>query len=290
MLGRKVWLGGWATRAETGPDRLYQAEISDSGKWVGLHPVKFQNVGYPAGVIPGFHVNDPSIIQHPTQPWLVMYYTMLANENATATQMTRRNWVGFATSTDDGVSWTHHNVVIGQDNGSSNSAIRYAGAWAPSAVPVSDDEIRVYYHTGSSNCIDADCIVQGDRLAAQVLFTKFNSTCWQKTDVVEAKLESGAPLRAVNVDVAWRDGKWWLVGNDLTVRNIVLYQSNDGVTWVPYNGTDGVLIRGGAAQLLTPHLNLEGTKNLRIAFAYGIDGQDEKSFHVWTFAESAETK
>lgn len=83
-------------------------------------------------------------------------------------------------------------------------------------------------------------------------------------------------MRAENVDVARAaDGTYWMVGNDFDqgMNVLVAYESQDGVTWLPWKAGDPVLLRGAASDtLLTPTLTQAGDGRLGLLVSQQLSG------------------
>ncbi len=285
-----IWMGGWQTAAEVGPDRLYQGQYNGTGQIQNLQPLNFLNPGYVAGYVKDFHANDPTVIQAPTQPWLFMYYTLLSNAYGTTSAMMNRNWVGMASSSDGGASWTNRGVIIGQTNG-----IDARGAWAPSAVPGTASDIWLYYNTSSYNCPDAACTQPAGAAGTPVSIyrTRLASNGWAITDTVALQTPSGPLINLVNVDVAYANGLYYLVADSgINFRYIKMYISADGVNFVPYNGAtgDATLIDSGVDTTLyfTPHIRVTSppsgiTQSINLFFSTGPSSTAQPTFsNKWT--------
>lgn len=275
VLGNKMWLGGWVTAADVGTDRLFVSQLI-SGKWQDPTPIKWTNISIP-GVKPGFIINDPSVVVRGDNGWQYMYYTALAEEyknDANAMQM--HNLVGFASSSDNGMTWYDHHLVINQDNGFNN-----CGAWSPSALIVfnsarNKDEVWVYYHSNQPDI--------------KVYRTRMEINGWQRIATEKVNIlgpdlflgKPGAPFTGtlLNVDVVKQnDGSFWMVAND-SLNKVVLYISTDGgMTFRPYDGKAGELINGNSSWILTPHIQMINNTNFNIYFGYG-DRNPAEPFNV----------
>lgn len=265
ILGNKMWLGGWVTAADVGTDRLFVSQLA-GGKWGVPTPIKWSNISTP-GVKPGFTINDPSVVVRGDNGWQYMYYTALSDlykNNAKAMQ--EHNLVGFASSSDNGMTWYDHHIVIDQDNGFNG-----CGAWSPSALIVfnsarNKNEVWLYYHTNQPD--------------VKVYRTRMDINGWQRLATEPVKIlgpdlsngAPGAPLTRslLNVDVVkQRDGSFWMVAND-SLNKVVLYISTDGgMTFRPYDGKAGELINGNYFWILTPHIQLINDTSFNIYFGYG---------------------
>lgn len=255
-----MWTGGWLTKEEVGPDNIYRSELVQ-GKW-SRPTMSFQR--------PGFHVNDPSVLVHPKQKWLFMYYTALDNVYANDKDMTERNWVGFASSINGGKSWDDHGIVIGQDNGLDGT-----GAWSPSAVLVGS-EIWVYYHTNSK-----------DFSKPITLRTRFSLDGWKVVGATERLSfpddeATGEVTLLSNLDVAVAGSKFIMVANSTGLNSIRRFVSKDGLSWL--REPRDPLIAAGADQLvLTPHLH-QGPHGYRVYFGYD-EGKGSGSIQAWDFSQ-----
>lgn len=239
LFGNTLYLGGWLTAADIGPDQLYQSIPTEDAPqpivWDGAVPYSL------------YHLNDPSVVEE-ADGTLAMFMTALPNYDTTWTEIVTQNITALATSDNGGASWIFRGIVIGQDNGLAGT-----GAWSPSALPDGDD-IDVWYNTGA---IDADTgasvPIQVQRATMNPIGTQVLST------VVCVNALTGAPIPAENVDVAQAsDGTYWMIGNDYLSTDgnpgkLVLYESQDGINWTPWSINGPTLISPSAGQtLLTP--------------------------------------
>jgi len=253
--------GGWLKSEDQGPDKIYYSEQRPDGTWT-YPEVAFE--------LPGFHVNDPTIIQHPEHDdWLFMYFTALPDEYATEKEMTLHNWVGFASSTTGGKTWDFRGIVIGQDNGfnGSGGAFRMTGAWAPSAIVVGN-EIWVYYHTNQQSDGGKDYTV---------LRTRFDLNGWRKIgDTEEVKFfsrQEGGLLAdnhlKINVDVFEQNGKYYMLANYDSLTNVAIFESKDGITFNQIDGADLLLVQGGNNMVVTPHGEPVNNEVFNLYFGFG---------------------
>ncbi len=122
-----LWVGGWRTEADIGPDRIYRLDRTTGELTLAL-------------ARPDAHVNDPSLIRPPSSGdwdrsgWTFMYYTGLDNADAAA-QAWDRHWIGLASSIDGGDTWWDHGPIL--------------TGWSPSALVVGGD-IWVYYNDAAA--------------------------------------------------------------------------------------------------------------------------------------------
>lgn len=290
-----MWTGGWLTEADVGPDKIYYSELVN-GLWT--RPIL-------AFAKPGFHVNDPTIIKHPQQDWLFMYYTAL-NNNLVASGQIFSNVIGFASSVDGGKIWTDHGIVIGDPNvaGGGSNSIDNFGAWSPSAI-VRGNEIWVYYNTNASN--------------PNVFRTKFNLSGWQKVGSAQSiaflkqgqvcapnvnplfcaicSLFSNCPAgtfvegfghddsqNRVNVDVSWQDPWLVMLVNDLNSNSISRYIGTDGINWITHPQDVNPIINGGLNFVTTPHAETINWNRYRVYFGLSTtDNSHFDSIHAWEF-------
>lgn len=274
----KVIIGGWLNREDRGSDKLYMATLR-SGTYSNRQPIQWDPKNkYPTpGLKPGYHVNDADVIQRPDNGWLFMYYTGLEDKYATKTQLTRRNHTGFAFSSDDGRTWYDHGIIIKQDNGFNKT-----GAWAPSAI-YTNDEVWLYYHTGSANC-SSDACNDPDDQPPRILLSKFDKNGWQKKETVGVKNMRGEKIHLVNVDVEKKFGHYWLIGNAGTLKSLHLYLSKDGVNFRPYDDRDGLLLFAEPNMVLTPEIVVKEKSKIDVYFGFSIgDTMESSGIHKWEF-------
>jgi hypothetical protein len=263
------------------------ADYNSKGQATNPKPIEWRNPGFPKGHLPGYHINDPTIVfgSDPRYPFHFMYFTALCDDYLYAcakelgfkppattevNQMFKRNWVGGAVSFDKGKTWQYLGIIIKQKNGFDGS-----GAWSPSAITVKN-EIWLYYHNNPYNCDDPFCTSQiqtGSALLRSRL--KGNGSELIKTDRLLGS--GGKPIAGVaNVDVQYAFGKYWLAGNTFSAgapvkTSLVLYFSADGINFKPYNGTDGVFIKRDDLQFITPHIVPTSANTFDVHFGFSKD-------------------
>ncbi|MCB0378818.1 MAG: hypothetical protein KDD33_10020, partial [Bdellovibrionales bacterium] len=277
--------GGWALESNIGSDQLYTASYSLQNGVPSvsnqLTPLKWNNAGYSAGQIPGFHVNDASVIKAPGQNWQFMYYTLLDNQFATEASMTKKNWVGFASSTDGGATWFNHGPIIKQNNG-----VNMTGAWAPSAL-VESDHIRLYYHTGDKSCLsDNDpCTHPAVAQPPRVHMSRMANNGWQRLSSHQITDMSGHPLILTNVDVVKNGSKYYLTGNTPDLLKIELYESSNGIQFKAVGSSSTLISTSQSHWITTPHLRVLDKNILEVAFSYHTPTSYgfpmAKSSHTW---------
>ena len=246
---KRMWMGGWLSDQELGTDRIYYSDFQN-GAWTAPTP-SFQKIG--------FHVNDPSIIIPPisdgidSDTLLYMYYTMARPDRPL------ENVVGFASSTDGGISWIDHGIVIDYDNGLNN-----CGAWSPSAL-VNGNEIWIYYH-GNGACFTSKFLTR----------MKLNGLERISTEKIQVH------DLAVNVDVAKQGGEYVMVANHPDESFVYRYESADGINW----GKQPVeiLINPTPNSITTPHLEIIDANTYNVYFGFSTSGnKHHTSVHEWEY-------
>jgi len=207
----KQWFAGWMTEADLPWDRMFYSTSKDSGSsWTD--PVL-------AFTIENVQVNDPSVLRlwdaENYRYYYQMYYTYYPSGLGDPT-----NYVALSTSLD-GLSWTHHGVLIGPDNG-----IDSDGAWAPSAYAADSiaSEVYLYFHNNHPD--------------GQIFRTTLSNggLSFDKSSTIA--LTSSGGLRA-NPDVSRSpDGTWWMFYNGSSATsdgkgnfNTRKMYSEDGLNW-----------------------------------------------------------
>lgn len=273
---KRMWFGGWLTEQDTGSDQIYYSEKTRSS-W--SQPVR-------ALRIKGYAVNDPTVIKHPFQNRLLMFFTMLSEEaQKSASRMVRENQIGLASSSDNGKTWQFQSIVVGQDNG-----INGHGGWAPSAVLSIDRRfIHLYYHTNSPSNVLLRTVLDLDgqtkRSTDQVVFEGGNGLL--------------SPLQAgrINVDVKrMNGGKIAMLTNEMSLSDVALYYAGiDGLSFRKARLTLNPFIAGGANLVLTPTIETINDREVVVYFGYGtrqntcasqwaaagIDLACSASIHAW---------
>jgi hypothetical protein len=256
------------TAGDIGPDQLYFSAFSDN-IWNQPQPVLWSNHATP-GIVPGYHANDPTVVHRDDNGWDYMYYTALADTFANATDMTKYNWIGFASSSDGGNTWYDHGIILGQWNGLDST-----GAWSPSALIV-NNEVWLYYHTNEPT--------------PRILRTRLNINGWQLISTEQIHVNTPAGIYLSNVEIKPGFGYYWMVANTTDLHKIVLYLSTDGGnTFNPYDGKDGLLLDGGpGACVLTPYIQLLNSNNFNLEFGYSSVTNSQcdasTSIQVWNIS------
>lgn len=209
-------IGGWATKADIGPDQLYWTRAGE----IQPHPLVWANAPLVA------HLNDPTVIAGPRGE-LLMYYTALPNVDATAAEMDLENHIGMAISYDGGAMWWDRGIIV-------------EDGWSPSALVI-DGTPFLFWHTNGSDPVVKMTVLQpgGYVLPGDSGFTL------QGVDAVNvsvARLADGSFLLVGNG-----------IGPN-PFYDIVAYRSVDLLNWEPFQPGNPILINAGAAQLLTPEV------------------------------------
>ncbi len=251
---KKIMLmGGWLNENDYATnDKIYYSEY-DGGSW--KKPiVSFEKKGY--------LINDPSVIQPPSSDgvnrseWLYMYYTANSDKNENPTN---GNIIGMASSVDGGKTWTDRGIIIDLNNGYND-----CGAWSPSAI-VKDDEIWIYYH-GNEGCFVSKFLTK----------LKLNGV-----EKIETQILSIHDL-AVNVNVVYRNGIYYMTANSPDEKSIFLYYSYDGINWD--SKSFETLIVAGENFIVTPELDFINDTQFDLYFGYStIDNMNHDSIHAWRF-------
>jgi hypothetical protein len=279
-----IVMGGWMDTNDFAlkDDRLYQGSFDANGIRGAMWPLRLVNPGAAAGYIPGYHANDPTVTYMPNSGFHFMYFTLLHNAYQTFEEIVTRNWVGFASS-PDGVNWYSHGPLIGQWNGHDGR-----GAWSPSVVNMGS-ELWLYYNTGGTDYCPggpSTCSVistqGGVPSSISVMRTRLSLNGWQQlgTDVVNAPISTFF----LNVDVTYAFGKFWMVGNDSSLKKILLYFSDDGVNFTPFDSNQGLLVDATPNGFFTPHIVPTGASTFDVYFSVGQGGGGAQSSHKWSFA------
>ncbi|MBF0547974.1 MAG: hypothetical protein HQM08_26290 [Candidatus Riflebacteria bacterium] len=281
ILKDKLWIAGWLKKDTT--DKIYLSKLVD-GHWQEPAGIKFVNHPDESGRIPGYSINDPTVVYRPDKKWLYMYFTALADEEnpgvgGKADGQFLCNRIGFLSSSDDGETWYHHpTMVVDQKNG-----INDKGGWSPSAL-INNDKVFIYYHTNES--------------APQIFRTQVNINGWQPEGTVQVNLRNqdgilfrNSNVYFSNVDVQFDGSVFWMVANTTDLKRIVLFRSNDGMNFKPYDGKMGLLIDTSPqanTYVLTPCIQVLDSTNFNVIFGYGpadrpYEFPGATSLHVWKF-------
>lgn len=207
----KQWFAGWMTSADLLWDRIYYSVSSDSGATWSTPQLAF--------TITNVQVNDPSVLRlwDPVNSgyYYLMYYTYYPSGLGDPT-----NYIAASTSLD-GINWTHNGVLIGAENG-----IDSDGAWSPSAYSSDStgSSVSLYFHNNHPD----------GRIYRTTLSN--NGLTFDKTTTIPVTSPGG--FRA-NPDISRsNDGKWWMfyTGSSLTSDNKGNFNtrkmySDDGVNW-----------------------------------------------------------
>lgn len=222
IRAERLWVGGWmhAPQRVPWPDRIYQSSYTQEAGW--SHPAAIrwsgENAQWPPGEKPGYHINDPVVVPHPENGWLLMLYTAFPNDAIDASACepainpvdcldVKRHAVGLALSSDKGVSWVDRGILIEHEN----------GVWSPGAIVV-ENELWVYY-------MDAILPVERSSIYLQRL------SLVDFTPLGDRTLVKHPGEGMSNPDVHISAGKFFLMGNREKASKVVLYTSDDGLTF-----------------------------------------------------------
>ena len=208
----KQWFAGWLTSADLPWDRIYYSVSTDSGTTWSTPLLAF--------TIKNVQVNDPTVLRLwdsvNLRHYYLMYYTYYPSGLGDPT-----NYIGASTSLD-GITWTHKGLLIGADNG-----IDSDGAWSPSAYAndSTGSNVSLYFHNNHPD----------GRIYRTTLTN--NGLTFDKTTTISVTAPGG--LRA-NPDISRsKDGKWWMFynGSSITSNNKANFNtrkmySDDGVNWI----------------------------------------------------------
>ena len=254
LFNGTLYLGGWRTAADIGPDQLYTSPANTDHPtplvWNGPAPYDL------------YHLNDPSVVRE-ADGTLAMFMTALPNLYGYSVEMQNRNVTGLATSVDDGATWTWQGIVIGQRNG-----IDSTGAWSPSALADATG-ISVWYNTG---WMDANT---GQVMPIRMLKTEMDATDLHILSTVDCiNTATGSDVSGENVDVyRATDGTYWMVANDFSPASgnadkIVCYHSPDGINWTPWSTAGATLLAPrGNTVLMTPTITNITGNTMQLAYA-----------------------
>ena len=258
---KRMIMGGWIDKQaqDKKSDVLYYSELAN-GKWTNPadNPIP----------VPGYHVNDPSVIQpYPNntdgrQNWLYMYYTAL-NDKYVGNDILKYNHVHFASSVDGGKSWTHHGAVIGQRNYYWGASRKYLdlGAWAPSAIKVGN-EIHLYFHTNQHENYPVKTEIP---VVLRLRFALDGHSRIRGAQRVYFPGNSG-----VNVDVSKQNGKYVLLLNK-GLNTIHRYIGNNGLYFWKASYDNDPLVNAGNNQVLTPHAVTTANNRYDLFFGWATE-------------------
>lgn len=253
----KLYVAGWRDPGQV-EDKIYLSERNGS-EWGALVEVFSK---------PGWHVNDPSIVQLKSGK-LAMYYTALDLSCGTVNECHfTDNQIGLALSADGGYTWVDKGIVVGKNNG-----IDRCGGWSPTAIRDGKRVVVIAHGAfGHNGC---------PFVLYRWTFEKDGKTL-RSVDTIQT------PRFLDNVDVMVNpDGSCTLVGNEPSLTSIYYYTSGNCRQFsVPAdNPTDSPLI---ASQywVNTPHITPRQGGGFLIWFGFNAGALPEwyiPETHVWGF-------
>jgi len=242
-----LYLGGWRVTGQT-EDRIY-ALVN------GRVTERLRR--------PGWHVNDPSIVQVPDGSGWRMYYTGLSAADNPG-HMNERNVLGTAFS-PDGDLWVDEGILLSQWNGKD-----LGGVWSPGALVVGDE---VWVYANSNAPIYRDYRIRMGADGRTLL----------GTDVLSLDVVPGYYPFLSNLDVAAKVDApgYWMVANTADGRRIHLYESEDGLVWRWVQK----LVSNTATRTWTPHLANVTAGGFDVLFGWTeVPGEwRTRSLHRWTW-------
>jgi len=262
----KQWFAGWMTSSDLPWDRIYYSFSTDSGSSWSNPKLAF--------TIANVQVNDPTVLRlwdpANSRHYYLMYYTYYPSGFGDPT-----NYIAASTSLD-GISWTHHGIIIGADNG-----IDTDGAWSPTAYAVDSlgSTVYLYFHNNHPDGRIFRTTLSTDLLG----FDK--STTIQVTEV--------GNLRA-NPDVSRSaDGTWWMFYNGPSVTsdnkgnfNTCKMYSDDGITW--HESGHNPIQQYNTMTTCTPFINWMSDSTYQLWYGYGTPTFMDFSVFVQCFISKAE--
>lgn len=243
----KQWFAGWMTSSDLPWDRIYYSVSADSGITWSIPVLAF--------TITNVQVNDPTVLRlwDPVNSgyYYLMYYTYYPSGLGDPT-----NYIAASTSTD-GIHWTHKGVLIGADNGIDND-----GAWSPSAYSndSTGSSVSLYFHNNHP-----------DGRIYRTILSNYGLT-FDKTTTISVTSPGG--LRA-NPDISRsNNGKWWMFynGSSLTSTNQGNFNtckmySDDGVNWLE-SGLNPIQ-EYNTMTTCTPHVLWTSDSTYQLWYGYG---------------------
>jgi hypothetical protein len=239
----KQWFGGWYYQSDMPWDRIYYSCSSDSGVTWSVPQLAF--------TIAEVQVNDPDVLRLwdsvNARYYYLMYYTYCPSGLGDPT-----NYVGASTSLD-GINWTHHGVLIGAKNG-----IDSDGAWSPSAYSVDStgSTVYLYYHNNHPD--------------GRIFRSTFSNNGLTFNDTTTISVTDAGTFR-VNVDVSRSpDGKWWMFYNGASLVgnfNVCKMYSSDGINWFE-SGYNPIQVFDSLTTT-TPYVVWTGDTTYQLWYGYG---------------------
>lgn len=243
----KQWFAGWMSESDKPWDRMYYSFSGDSGETWSTPVEVF--------TIENVQVNDPSVLRlwdsDNSRYYYLMYYTYYPSGLGDPT-----NYIAASTSLD-GLDWTHHGVLIGANNG-----VDTDGAWAPSALATDSlaSEVYLYFHNNHPD--------------GQIFRTTLANKGMDFDPASTTAVTSPGGLRA-NPDVSRSpDGTWWMFYNGSSVTsggkgnfNTRKMYSDDGINWRE-SGLNPIQEYADMTTT-TPHVVWTGPGTYQLWYGYG---------------------
>lgn len=208
----------------------------------------------------GFQINDPSVIKYPGLNSLVMmYYTALDNTDAKQ-KIFNRHQIGLALNAGKGQSWIDRGIVISYTESGDGK-----GASSPSAIIV-DDEIWVYYHTGTSDFTKPiNWLV---RFSANASAATASIAPPERLNLI-GFIPNNPDWILSNLDVSYRNSQFVLLANTSDLKKIIRLVSDDGINWRRPSSGPHIMINVNNDFVLTPSTEDTGPDRYKIYFGLG---------------------
>ena len=262
----KQWFAGWMTSADLPWDRMYYSFSTDSGSTWSNPQLAF--------TIANVQVNDPTVLRlwDPVNSgyYYLMYYTYYPSGFGDPT-----NYIAASTSLD-GINWTHHGVLIAADNG-----IDTDGAWSPTAYSTDSigSLVYVYFHNNHPD--------------GRIYRTSFSGNLLSFDKTTTITVTPAGKLRA-NPDVSRsNDGKWWMFYNGASVTddnkgnfNTCKMYSADGINWQE-SGLNPIQ-QYSKMTTCTPFVNWITDSTYQLWYGYGTPSFMDFSVYMQNFGSEDE--
>lgn len=264
----KQWFAGWMTESDLPWDRMFYSFSEDSGSTWSTPVLAF--------TIENVQVNDPTVLRlwdaEISRYYYQMYYTYYPSGLGDPT-----NYIAMSTSLD-GLSWTHHGVLVGADNG-----IDMDGAWAPSVYSVDSigSEVYLYFHNNYPE--------------GQIFRTSLTNRGLNFDKSSTIAVTSSGGLRA-NPDVSRApDGTWWMFYNGSSATsggegnfNTRKMYSEDGVNWM--ESAFNPIQQYEDKTTTTPHVLWTGPETYQLWYGFGTPSFLDFDVYMQIFTSETETE